>query len=92
MIPVKEKWKRAESRGRCSPQKRVTQNQGRMVRTYARGVSKVRLLSSFSHQVCERSTSPRWDEGFHFLVRDPKEETLTVKVVSSIWVSILLTK
>nr|AAC34394.1 unknown [Takifugu rubripes] len=36
--------------------------------------------------VCERSTSPRWDEGFHFLVRDPKEETLTVKVISSIYV------
>ena len=34
---------------------------------------------SFS-KVCERSTSPRWDEAFHFLVRDPKEELLIVKV------------
>lgn len=31
-------------------------------------------------KVCERSTSPRWDEAFHFLVRDPRDETLTVKV------------
>uniref|UniRef100_A0AAQ5YJL2 Extended synaptotagmin-like protein 1a n=1 Tax=Amphiprion ocellaris TaxID=80972 RepID=A0AAQ5YJL2_AMPOC len=28
--------------------------------------------------ICERSTSPRWDEAFHFLVRDPREETLTL--------------
>lgn len=41
----------------------------------------------FSLQVGERSTSPRWDEGFYFLVRDPKEETLTVKVISSVSVS-----
>uniref|UniRef100_A0A7N6A657 C2 domain-containing protein n=1 Tax=Anabas testudineus TaxID=64144 RepID=A0A7N6A657_ANATE len=25
-----------------------------------------------------RSTSPRWDEAFHFLVRDPREEILTL--------------
>ena len=31
-------------------------------------------------QVCERSMSPRWDEAFHFLVRDPRDEILTVKV------------
>lgn len=41
----------------------------------------------FSLQVGERSTSPRWDEGFYFLVRDPKEETLTVKVIISVSVS-----
>ncbi|TNM87085.1 hypothetical protein fugu_007315 [Takifugu bimaculatus] len=43
------------------------------------------LLKNVSHRtkVCERSTSPRWDEGFHFLVRDPKEETLTVKLSHS---------
>uniref|UniRef100_H3C5R7 Extended synaptotagmin 1 n=1 Tax=Tetraodon nigroviridis TaxID=99883 RepID=H3C5R7_TETNG len=43
------------------------------------------LLRNVSHRtkVCERSTSPRWDEGFHFLVRDPKEETLTVKLSHS---------
>ncbi|KAG7257304.1 hypothetical protein CRUP_031806, partial [Coryphaenoides rupestris] len=29
--------------------------------------------------ICERSTSPRWDESCHFLVRDPREEVLTVK-------------
>uniref|UniRef100_A0AAQ5XQ77 Extended synaptotagmin-like protein 1a n=1 Tax=Amphiprion ocellaris TaxID=80972 RepID=A0AAQ5XQ77_AMPOC len=33
--------------------------------------------------ICERSTSPRWDEAFHFLVRDPREETLTVKLSHS---------
>ncbi|XP_034028313.1 extended synaptotagmin-1 [Thalassophryne amazonica] len=39
-------------------------------------------LKNVAHRtkVCERSTSPRWDEAFHFLVRDPREETLTVKL------------
>uniref|UniRef100_UPI0037E92764 extended synaptotagmin-1 n=1 Tax=Semicossyphus pulcher TaxID=241346 RepID=UPI0037E92764 len=34
-------------------------------------------------KVCERSTSPRWDEAFHFLVRDPRDETLTLKLSHS---------
>uniref|UniRef100_A0A3Q2Q5J9 Extended synaptotagmin 1 n=1 Tax=Fundulus heteroclitus TaxID=8078 RepID=A0A3Q2Q5J9_FUNHE len=32
---------------------------------------------SYKTKICERSTSPRWDEAFHFLVRDPRDETLT---------------
>uniref|UniRef100_A0A3Q2CZI3 Extended synaptotagmin-like protein 1a n=1 Tax=Cyprinodon variegatus TaxID=28743 RepID=A0A3Q2CZI3_CYPVA len=37
-------------------------------------------LKNVSHKtkICERSTSPRWDEAFHFLVRDPRDETLTL--------------
>ncbi|XP_017270706.1 extended synaptotagmin-1 [Kryptolebias marmoratus] len=38
---------------------------------------------SFKTKICERSTSPRWDEAFHFLVRDPRDETLTVKLSHS---------
>ncbi|KAM4610096.1 extended synaptotagmin-1 isoform 2-T2 [Polymixia lowei] len=34
-------------------------------------------------KICERSTSPRWDEAFNFLVRDPRDETLTVKLSHS---------
>ncbi|TDH10585.1 hypothetical protein EPR50_G00076540 [Perca flavescens] len=34
-------------------------------------------------KICERSTSPRWDEAFHFLVRDPGDETFTVKLSHS---------
>ncbi|XP_049608875.1 extended synaptotagmin-1 [Syngnathus scovelli] len=43
------------------------------------------ILKNVSHKtkVCERSTSPRWDEAFHFLIRDPREETLTVKLSHS---------
>ncbi|KAM3617703.1 uncharacterized protein V6R79_009942 [Siganus canaliculatus] len=43
------------------------------------------ILKGVSHRtkICERSTSPRWDEAFHFLVRDPKDETLTVKLSHS---------
>ncbi|XP_070823918.1 extended synaptotagmin-1 [Chaetodon trifascialis] len=43
------------------------------------------ILKNVSNRtkVCERSTSPRWDEGFHFLVRDPRDETLTVKLSHS---------
>ncbi|KAM8830313.1 extended synaptotagmin-1 isoform 2-T2 [Synchiropus picturatus] len=35
---------------------------------------------SLKTKVSERSTSPRWDEAFHFLVRDPRDQTLTVKL------------
>uniref|UniRef100_A0A3B4WTY7 Extended synaptotagmin 1 n=1 Tax=Seriola lalandi dorsalis TaxID=1841481 RepID=A0A3B4WTY7_SERLL len=38
---------------------------------------------SYKTKVCERSTSPRWDEAFHFLIRDPRDETLTVKLSHS---------
>lgn len=38
---------------------------------------------SYKTKICERSTSPRWDEGFHFLVRDPRDEILTVKLSHS---------
>ncbi|XP_076022751.1 extended synaptotagmin-1 [Genypterus blacodes] len=40
------------------------------------------ILKGTSHRtkVCERSTSPRWDEAFHFLVRDPRDDVLTVKL------------
>ncbi|XP_040914852.1 extended synaptotagmin-1 [Toxotes jaculatrix] len=43
------------------------------------------ILKGISHKtkICERSTSPRWDEAFHFLVRDPRDETLTVKLSHS---------
>uniref|UniRef100_G3P3N6 Extended synaptotagmin-like protein 1a n=1 Tax=Gasterosteus aculeatus aculeatus TaxID=481459 RepID=G3P3N6_GASAC len=42
-------------------------------------------LKGVSHRtkICERSTSPRWDEAFHFLVRDPRDETLSVKLSHS---------
>ncbi|KAF3696882.1 Extended synaptotagmin-1 [Channa argus] len=38
---------------------------------------------SYKTKVCERSTSPRWDEAFHFLVREPRDEILTVKLSHS---------
>ncbi|XP_049921159.1 extended synaptotagmin-1 [Epinephelus moara] len=38
---------------------------------------------SYKTKICERSTSPRWDEAFHYLVRDPRDETLTVKLSHS---------
>lgn len=43
------------------------------------------VLKGVSHRtkICERSTSPRWDEAFHFLVRDPRDESLTVKLSHS---------
>uniref|UniRef100_A0A671VN36 Extended synaptotagmin 1 n=1 Tax=Sparus aurata TaxID=8175 RepID=A0A671VN36_SPAAU len=43
------------------------------------------ILKGISHRtkICERSTSPRWDEAFHYLVRDPRDETLTVKLSHS---------
>uniref|UniRef100_A0AAY4CZH9 Extended synaptotagmin-like protein 1a n=1 Tax=Denticeps clupeoides TaxID=299321 RepID=A0AAY4CZH9_9TELE len=31
-------------------------------------------------KICDQSTSPRWDEACHFLVRDPREDILIVKV------------
>ncbi|XP_073326247.1 extended synaptotagmin-1 [Pagrus major] len=43
------------------------------------------ILKGISHRtkICERSTSPRWDEAFHYLIRDPRDETLTVKLSHS---------
>ncbi|KAG9328928.1 hypothetical protein JZ751_009231, partial [Albula glossodonta] len=40
------------------------------------------VLEGTSHKtkVCDRSTSPQWDEAFYFLVHDPKQETLIVKL------------
>uniref|UniRef100_A0A3P8NXL5 Extended synaptotagmin-like protein 1a n=1 Tax=Astatotilapia calliptera TaxID=8154 RepID=A0A3P8NXL5_ASTCA len=38
---------------------------------------------SYKTKVSERSTSPRWDEGFHFLTSDPRSEILTVKLSHS---------
>ncbi|KAI1891103.1 hypothetical protein AGOR_G00160500 [Albula goreensis] len=40
------------------------------------------VLGENSHKtkVCDRSTAPQWDEAFYFLVHDPKQETLIVKL------------
>ncbi|XP_074532053.1 extended synaptotagmin-1 isoform X2 [Halichoeres trimaculatus] len=40
--------------------------------------------TSYKTKVCDRSRSPQWSEAFHFLVRDPREEMLIVKL-SSAW-------
>ncbi|KAJ8258253.1 hypothetical protein GJAV_G00194840 [Gymnothorax javanicus] len=39
--------------------------------------------SSQRTKVCDRSTSPQWDESFYFLVRDPKQDVLRVKISHS---------
>lgn len=43
------------------------------------------LLKNVSQRtkVCERSTSPRWEEAFHYLVHDPTDESLIVKLSHS---------
>ncbi|KAL1272374.1 hypothetical protein QQF64_028236 [Cirrhinus molitorella] len=43
------------------------------------------VLGDNSHKtkVCERSTSPEWSEAFHFLVRNPTEEILIIKLSSA---------
>ncbi|KAM6925619.1 extended synaptotagmin-1 [Xenentodon cancila] len=38
---------------------------------------------SYKTKICERSTSPRWDEAFNFFVRDPRDEILTIKLSHS---------
>ncbi|XP_060775117.1 extended synaptotagmin-1 [Neoarius graeffei] len=40
------------------------------------------VLGGTTHKttVCDRTTSPQWNEAFHFLVYDPKKEELTVKL------------
>uniref|UniRef100_A0A665X913 Extended synaptotagmin-like protein 1b n=1 Tax=Echeneis naucrates TaxID=173247 RepID=A0A665X913_ECHNA len=38
----------------------------------------------FCLKVCDRSRSPQWDESFYFLVRDPGQEMLIIKL-SSAW-------
>ncbi|XP_029907239.1 extended synaptotagmin-1 isoform X3 [Myripristis murdjan] len=38
--------------------------------------------TTYRTKVCERSRSPQWDEAFYFLIRDPKEEMLILKLSS----------
>lgn len=38
---------------------------------------------SYRTKITNRSTSPQWDEAFHFLIHNPKEETLIVKLSHS---------
>ncbi|CAB1353949.1 unnamed protein product, partial [Coregonus sp. 'balchen'] len=40
--------------------------------------------TTYRTKVCDRTNSPQWDEAFYFLVRDPREEILIVKL-SSAW-------
>ncbi|XP_052414465.1 extended synaptotagmin-1 [Carassius gibelio] len=42
------------------------------------------MLGDISHKtkVCERSTSPEWSEAFHFLLHNPEEEILIIKLSS----------
>ncbi|XP_051568880.1 extended synaptotagmin-1 [Myxocyprinus asiaticus] len=39
---------------------------------------------SYKTKVCDRSTSPQWSEAFYFLVHNPREEILIIKI-SSAW-------
>ncbi|KAJ7999237.1 hypothetical protein DPEC_G00213360 [Dallia pectoralis] len=43
------------------------------------------VVGRTSHKttVCDRTTSPQWDEAFYFLVHDPREEILIVKLSHS---------
>ncbi|KAM6927192.1 uncharacterized protein FYW49_003387 [Xenentodon cancila] len=38
--------------------------------------------TAYKTTLCERSTSPQWNESFHFLVHDPKRQMLVVKLPS----------
>ncbi|KTG34770.1 hypothetical protein cypCar_00007059 [Cyprinus carpio] len=38
---------------------------------------------SYKTKVCERSTSPEWSEAFHFLIHNPTEEILIIKILDS---------
>ncbi|CAM4628625.1 unnamed protein product [Leuciscus chuanchicus] len=38
---------------------------------------------SYKTKVCDRATSPQWSEDFHFLVHNPKEEVLIIKLSSA---------
>lgn len=40
-------------------------------------------------KVCDRSRSPEWNEAFYFLVRDPREEMLIMKVSGTVCLTIL---
>ncbi|KAG7215281.1 hypothetical protein INR49_020516 [Caranx melampygus] len=40
--------------------------------------------TTYKTKVCDRSRSPQWGEAFHFLVRDPGQEMLIIKL-SSAW-------
>uniref|UniRef100_A0A674AJ88 Extended synaptotagmin-1-like n=1 Tax=Salmo trutta TaxID=8032 RepID=A0A674AJ88_SALTR len=51
-----------------------------MDRAHSLPIDQLTSLFPISLKVCDRTHSPQWDEAFYFLVRDPKEEMLIVKV------------
>lgn len=40
----------------------------------------VKLTLASALKVCDRSTSPRWNEAFCYLVQNPREDILVIKV------------
>lgn len=99
MIKVKEKRKGTKSRSGRPPQERIAEDQGGLSASGVGLQPEVLLSSGYSSsfqiknniyiffsspKVCERSTSPRWEEAFHYLVRDPTDESLIVKVSASV--------
>ncbi|XP_028824864.1 extended synaptotagmin-1-like [Denticeps clupeoides] len=47
------------------------------------GAELVLNRTTYRTKICDQSTSPRWDEACHFLVRDPREDILIVKLSHS---------
>uniref|UniRef100_A0A8C1ZVT5 Extended synaptotagmin-like protein 1b n=1 Tax=Cyprinus carpio TaxID=7962 RepID=A0A8C1ZVT5_CYPCA len=45
---------------------------------------------SYKTKVCERSTSPEWSEAFHFLIHNPTEEILIIKLIFSFFIYFIL--
>lgn len=93
MIQVKEERKGTKSRSGHPPQERITEDQGGLsvsgvglycYQAVTLPYSKKKQKKLLSAKVCERSTSPRWEEAFHYLVRDPRDESLIVKVSASV--------
>uniref|UniRef100_A0A8B9JEY7 Extended synaptotagmin-like protein 1b n=1 Tax=Astyanax mexicanus TaxID=7994 RepID=A0A8B9JEY7_ASTMX len=39
-------------------------------------------VTSYKTKVCDRSTSPQWGEAFHFLLHNPNEDNLIIKIQS----------
>ncbi|KAK3557158.1 hypothetical protein QTP70_024713 [Hemibagrus guttatus] len=46
------------------------------------GVELVVSGTSYKTKLCDRSTSPHWGEAFHFLIHDPREDILIIKLSS----------
>lgn len=81
---VEEEWKRTQSWSWACSGWNNLQNQCKTLKCYTVLNTCIRFTVTVVFlQLCDRSTTPHWNESFYFLVHDPKHQMLVVKARTS---------